>query len=114
MVTELFGRLNTKEVAFSNSPVSPVQLASIVDLIESDRISGAIGKKVLDLMMAGDTRLAEAIVVEKEWELVTDPVLIDAAIHATIAEYPKQVWLAPRPLRCNCYAFRSCVELICV
>ena len=44
MVTELFGRLNTKEVAFSNSPVSPVQLASIVDLIETDRISGAIGK----------------------------------------------------------------------
>ena len=41
--------------------------------------------------MAGDARLAEAIVVDKGWVLVTDPILIDATIRAAIAEYPKQV-----------------------
>jgi Asp-tRNA(Asn)/Glu-tRNA(Gln) amidotransferase B subunit len=57
------------------------------------KFSGAIGKKVLDLMMKGDRRIAQDIVTSLNWALVTDPVLIDSVVSSVLAEHPKQVFL---------------------
>ena len=53
----------------SMCPVSSLQLASIIDLVEAGRISGKVGKAVLDEMMeAADERpLADSIVGRRGW-----------------------------------------------
>jgi aspartyl-tRNA(Asn)/glutamyl-tRNA(Gln) amidotransferase subunit B len=49
VINELFGRLKKDEKDISDSPVTPAQLGSIVDLIASDAISGKIAKDVFEI-----------------------------------------------------------------
>ncbi len=46
LVSELFGRLNAVDVPFRDTPVSAMQLASIVDMIDEGIISGAVFVRV--------------------------------------------------------------------
>ena len=90
VINELFGRLNREDTAIANSPMSPVQLGGIVDLISSDAISGKIGKDLFEIVYSegGDPA---AIVEERGMKQVTDTGAIETAVDQIIANNPTQV-----------------------
>ena len=51
---ELFGRLNKKGISFDSLPISTENFISLLQLIESNQISGKIGKEILDKMFEGN------------------------------------------------------------
>jgi aspartyl-tRNA(Asn)/glutamyl-tRNA(Gln) amidotransferase subunit B len=71
-------------------PVTPENLAAMVQLIDQGKISGKIAKTVFQEML-NSGRSAQAIVVEKGLEQVTDPGDIEAAVDRVLAAHPQQV-----------------------
>jgi len=61
LAIELLGRLNKEGISIENSPVSPEKLSLIAIREKEAVISGAGGKKVLDLLMVEDIEVDEAI-----------------------------------------------------
>mgnify|MGYP001189828686 FL=1 len=82
--------LNERKLEIDQSPVSPGQLARMVDLIESDVISVRIAKQVFDLM-AETGKDPEAIVEEEGLRQITDTGAIEASVDEVIAANPGEV-----------------------
>ncbi|MDP7169519.1 MAG: Asp-tRNA(Asn)/Glu-tRNA(Gln) amidotransferase GatCAB subunit B, partial [Nitrospinota bacterium] len=82
--------LNERKLEIDQSPVSPGQLARMVDLIESDVISGKIAKQVFDLM-AETGKDPETIVEEEGLRQITDTGAIEASVDEVIAANPGEV-----------------------
>ena len=90
VINELFGRLKKDDKGITDSPVNPVQLGGIVDLISSDAISGKIAKDLFEIVYieGGDpTEIVEA----RGMKQVTDTGAIEAAVDQIIADNPAQV-----------------------
>jgi len=64
MQTELLRRLNDSGEEITSSPVSAAGLAELIQLVESQRITGAVGKKVFAKMF--EDRRSAAQIVEAE------------------------------------------------
>ena len=64
MQTELLRRLKDAEKEIDESPVSPAALAEFVNLVESGKITGAIGKKVFPMMFESGRGAAEIVASE--------------------------------------------------
>jgi aspartyl-tRNA(Asn)/glutamyl-tRNA(Gln) amidotransferase subunit B len=64
MQTELLRRLNDSGKEISASPVSPKSLAELVSLVESGKITGAVGKKVFATMFETGRAAADIIAAE--------------------------------------------------
>jgi aspartyl-tRNA(Asn)/glutamyl-tRNA(Gln) amidotransferase subunit B len=90
VINELFGRLNKEGRSIEASPVGPVQLGGLIDLIAKGEISGKIAKDVFEILWTegGDP---ETIVAERGLRQVTDTAEIEAAVGAVIAANPGQV-----------------------
>ncbi|SLN47103.1 Aspartyl/glutamyl-tRNA(Asn/Gln) amidotransferase subunit B [Roseivivax jejudonensis] len=90
VINELFGRLKKDDRDITESPVSPAQLAGLVNLIKAGDISGKIAKDVFETVYTegGDPA---AIVEEKGLKQVTDTGEIEAAVDEVIAANPAQV-----------------------
>jgi aspartyl-tRNA(Asn)/glutamyl-tRNA(Gln) amidotransferase subunit B len=87
---ELFGALNKKGIALSDSPVSAKSLGELVDLIKDGTINGKIAKDVFAKMM--ETGDAPGIIVERDGlKQVTDTGAIEKAIDDLIAANPDKV-----------------------
>jgi aspartyl-tRNA(Asn)/glutamyl-tRNA(Gln) amidotransferase subunit B len=58
VINELFGRLNKENLEIVNSPVSAVQIGSIIDLTKDGTISGKIAKDLFEIVWSegGDPR----------------------------------------------------------
>ena len=61
LAVELLGRLNKAGLSIANSPVSSEKLSLLILRIKDNTISGAGGKKVLDLLMEEDIEVDAAI-----------------------------------------------------
>ncbi|MAQ37903.1 MULTISPECIES: Asp-tRNA(Asn)/Glu-tRNA(Gln) amidotransferase subunit GatB [Thioclava] len=90
VINELFGRLKKEDHDISSSPVDAAQLAAIIRLIKSDKISGKIAKDLFEIVYTegGDP---EKIVEERGMIQVTDTGAIEAAVDEVIAANPDQV-----------------------
>jgi aspartyl-tRNA(Asn)/glutamyl-tRNA(Gln) amidotransferase subunit B len=90
VINELFGRLKKDDREIGDSPVSPAQLGSIVDLIAKGDISGKIAKDLFEIVYTegGDPA---AIVEARGMRQVTDTGAIEAAVAEVIAANPDQV-----------------------
>ena len=64
MQTELLRRLNDSGKEIDASPVSPAALAELVKLVESGRITAAVGKKVFATMFETGRSAAEIVAAE--------------------------------------------------
>jgi len=64
MQTELLRRLNDSGKELSASPVSPAGLAELVSLVESGKITGAVGKKVFATMFESGRTAADIVAAE--------------------------------------------------
>jgi aspartyl-tRNA(Asn)/glutamyl-tRNA(Gln) amidotransferase subunit B len=86
----LLGMLNATDKTIEKSPVSPNNLAALLELIEAGVISGKIAKTVFD-EMAQTGKPARKIVEEKGLVQITDTDAIDDAISKVIADNPAEV-----------------------
>ncbi|MBI5264293.1 MAG: Asp-tRNA(Asn)/Glu-tRNA(Gln) amidotransferase subunit GatB [Bradyrhizobium sp.] len=90
VINELFGRLNKEGRDIATSPVSAVQLGSIVDLIGEGTISGKIAKDLFEIVWqeGGDPR---ALVEQRGMKQVTDLGAIEKVVDDIIAANPDKV-----------------------
>ena len=87
---ELLGLLNAKGLGIDQSPISPEDLAGLLQLMDEDVISGKIAKTVFEAM-AATGKTAKAIVEEKGLVQVSDTSAIDPIVDAIIADHPDEV-----------------------
>lgn len=90
LANELLGRLKESGTDITDSPVSAISLAGLLDRIADNTISGKIAKDVLDIMMESGSN-ADAIIEEKGLKQVTDTGAIDALIKEVMDANPGQV-----------------------
>ncbi|HEY8335450.1 MAG TPA: Asp-tRNA(Asn)/Glu-tRNA(Gln) amidotransferase subunit GatB [Tardiphaga sp.] len=90
VINELFGRLNKEGQDITSSPVSAVQMASIVDLIGEGVISGKIAKELFEIVWTegGDPR---ALVEARGMKQVTDMGAIEKVVDEIIKANPDKV-----------------------
>ncbi len=90
MQTELLRRLNDSGKEIGASPVSPAGLAELVSLVESGRITAAVGKKVFASMFDSGRSASEIVAAEGLGAQVSDSD-IEVAARAVIANNPDNV-----------------------
>jgi len=90
MINELLGRLNEAGKGLSESPVSALRLAGLLERVGDNTISGKTAKDVLDAMMVSDDD-ADAIIEAKGLKQVSDSGAIDAIITEVMDANPGQV-----------------------
>jgi len=90
VINELFGRLKKDDADIATSPVSPAQLAGIVNLIVKGDISGKIAKDLFEIVYTEGGDPAD-IVEARGMKQVTDTGAIEAAVDEIIAANPAQV-----------------------
>jgi aspartyl-tRNA(Asn)/glutamyl-tRNA(Gln) amidotransferase subunit B len=90
VINELAGRLNREGHGIAESPVSAIQLATIIDLIGEGTISGKIAKDLFEIVWneGGDPR---AIVEARGMKQVTDLGAIEKIVDEIIAGNPDKV-----------------------
>ena len=90
LANELLGRLKEAGKDICDAPVSPQQLAGLLERIADNTISGKIAKDVLDAMMTSSDS-ADAIIEAKGLKQVSDSGAIDAIILEIMEANPDQV-----------------------
>ena len=90
LMGDFFAMLNRKNLTIDNSPISAENLGKLVELIETNVISGKVAKDVFEIMAeTGDN--PEKIVEEKGLRQVTDTGAIEAIVDMVIANNPDNV-----------------------
>jgi len=90
MQTELLRRLNDSNKEINASPVSPAALAELIKLLDSGRITGAVGKKVFAAMFKTGRGAAEIVATEGLGQ-ISDTSAIEQAAREVIAKNPDNV-----------------------
>ena len=90
MQTELLRRLNDSGKEIGASPVTPAALAELVRLVETGKITAAIGKRVFATMFETGRSAAEIVAAEGLGAQVGDEV-IEQAAREVIAKNPDNV-----------------------
>jgi aspartyl-tRNA(Asn)/glutamyl-tRNA(Gln) amidotransferase subunit B len=87
---EVLGRLNAEGLEISDMRISPSELAGLIRLVESGRITGPTAKVVFERMFARGGG-AEEIVESEGLARVDDVAEIEAVVRETLAANPKPV-----------------------
>jgi aspartyl-tRNA(Asn)/glutamyl-tRNA(Gln) amidotransferase subunit B len=90
MQTELLRRLNDSGIEISASLVTPASLAELVTLVETGKITAAVGKKVFATMFESGRTAADIILAEGLGAQVSDSV-IEQAAREVIEKNPENV-----------------------
>ncbi len=87
MMGELSAYLNAKGVEIGEVPVTPAQLAGMIELVEKGTISGKIAKSVFEEMLESG-RDAEEIVAERGLTQISDQGELEAVVEEVVKENP--------------------------
>ncbi|HDL64635.1 MAG TPA: Asp-tRNA(Asn)/Glu-tRNA(Gln) amidotransferase subunit GatB, partial [Proteobacteria bacterium] len=90
IMVELLGKLNEADLEIKDSPVSPIQMAGLISLIEKGAISGKIGKQVFAEMFKTGKE-AEVVVEEKGLLQISDTGELDRIVEEVISNNPGPV-----------------------
>ncbi len=90
MQTELLRRLNDSGKTISEGPIGPAALAEVVSLVESGKITGAVGKRVFAAMFETG-RSAEEIVAAEGLGAQVSEAAIEQAAREVIEKNPQNV-----------------------
>lgn len=91
VIGDVSGALNKANRDISESPVSAEQLASVLNRISDNTISGKIAKTVFEALWAGEGKDADEIIESKGLKQVTDTGAIEAMVDEVLANNPDQV-----------------------
>ncbi|UQY80414.1 Aspartyl/glutamyl-tRNA(Asn/Gln) amidotransferase subunit B [Candidatus Hepatincola sp. Av] len=80
LTTNLFAFLNKEGISLENSKVTPIMLAELVDLVESQVISGKIAKDVFETMWL-EGKNAKTIVEAKGLQQITNTKELEAIVN---------------------------------
>lgn len=78
------------QIAFTTS-ITPKSLASLVKLIDDNKISVGIGKKVLHIMQTSSEDCPEKIIADHGWQVVDDKEAIASFVKQVLDENPEEV-----------------------
>lgn len=87
---DLLGLLNKADKGFSESPVPPEQLGTLIARIKDNTISGKIAKTVFEAMAEGEGDV-DQIIEKKGLKQVTDTGALESLVDEVIASNPDQV-----------------------
>ena len=90
MQTELLRRLNDSGKSIEASPISAVALGELVKLVETSKITGAIGKKVFATMFETGRGAADIVAAEGLGQTV-DTSAVESAAREVVAKNPDNV-----------------------
>jgi aspartyl-tRNA(Asn)/glutamyl-tRNA(Gln) amidotransferase subunit B len=90
MQTELLRRLNDSGKEIDASPMSPANLAELLKLVDSGKITAAVGKKVFATMFETGRKASEIVTAEGLGTQV-DTSAIEAAAREVIEKNPDNV-----------------------
>ena len=90
ITTELFGALNKSGGSLDDSPVSAQSLGALIKLIDTEVISGKIGKSVFEEMFETG-KAPDEIVTEKGLRQIDDEASILSAVLRSFEENPQQL-----------------------
>ncbi|WP_340162218.1 Asp-tRNA(Asn)/Glu-tRNA(Gln) amidotransferase subunit GatB [uncultured Hoeflea sp.] len=90
VINDLLGALNKSGKGIEETPVSPAQLGSIIDMIKDGTISGKIAKDLFEIIWEEGGDPAE-VVESRGMKQVTDTGAIEKAVDEVIAANPDQV-----------------------
>ncbi len=90
VIGDLSGALNKAGKEISESNISAVDLAGLVNRIQDNTISGKIAKQVFEAMWDGEGS-ADDIIEARGLKQITDSSAIEAVVDKVIAENPSQV-----------------------
>tara|TARA_B100001996_G_scaffold185577_1_gene141939 strand:- start:438 stop:1202 length:765 start_codon:yes stop_codon:yes gene_type:complete len=90
IIVELFAVLNQKNLEIKDSPVTPKNLASLVNAISSGEISGKIAKKVFEIMVETGGE-AGKIIKEKGLKQQSDPKELEKMINKVLEKNSQKV-----------------------
>lgn len=90
LIGDVFGALNREGKTLENCPVSPTQLAGLINQLQEGIISGKIGKEVFALMWETGKE-ATVLIEEKGLQQVSDDGAILSAIDQILKDNPKMV-----------------------
>ncbi len=87
---ELLGALNKSELSMSDCPVPAAELATLIERINDNSISGKIAKQVFDLLWS-EGGSVDAIIEAKGFKQVSDSGALEAMVTEVIDANPEQV-----------------------
>ena len=87
---ELLGALNKSELSMSDCPVPAAELATLIERINDNSISGKIAKQVFDLLWS-EGGSVDAIIEAKGFKQVSDSGALEAMVTEVIDVNPEQV-----------------------
>jgi aspartyl-tRNA(Asn)/glutamyl-tRNA(Gln) amidotransferase subunit B len=90
IMVEALGRLNAKGMDITAMPIPPAELAGLIRLVDSGRITGPTAKKVFDRMFT-EGGSAEKIVEAEGLARVSDDEAIEKLVRETLEANPKPV-----------------------
>jgi aspartyl-tRNA(Asn)/glutamyl-tRNA(Gln) amidotransferase subunit B len=90
ITTELFGKLNREGTTLERCPISPEQLARLVELIDTEVISGKIAKTVFEEMFnTGAT--PDSVIQSRGLKQLSNPEEIEGIVAGILDANPEQV-----------------------
>lgn len=90
MMGELFANLNKSELDINESPISPAQLALLLDRVSDNTLSGSAAKQVFASLWDKEGGV-DQIIESKGLKQITDTGAIEAVVDEVIASAPEQV-----------------------
>jgi aspartyl-tRNA(Asn)/glutamyl-tRNA(Gln) amidotransferase subunit B len=88
---EVSARLNRDELDIAAAPLTPVQLAGLLQRIADNTISNNIARKVFDALWAGEGGSADEIIAAQGLKQITDTGAVEAMVDEVLAANPKSV-----------------------
>jgi aspartyl-tRNA(Asn)/glutamyl-tRNA(Gln) amidotransferase subunit B len=90
MIGELFASLNKDELDIDDSPISPTQLAELLNRLADNTLSGKTAKQVFAALWEKEGEVDD-IIEAKGLKQITDTGAIEAIVDQVIADCPDQV-----------------------
>jgi len=92
ITVEFVGRLKEKGISLAQSGLRATEIASLVNLIHSNAITGKIAKKIADIMVASPDRDIKQIVEENpDFQPIRDEATIERLVDEVISANPAAV-----------------------
>ena len=90
IIGEFFATLNKTETEFSDAPISPAQMAELLDRVTDSTISANAAKQVFAELWAG-TESVESIIENKGLKQITDTGAVESIVDEVLASCTEQV-----------------------
>ncbi|XP_036619091.1 glutamyl-tRNA(Gln) amidotransferase subunit B, mitochondrial [Trichosurus vulpecula] len=91
ILSTFLGYLKQRNLAVSESPISPSSLAELLNLVDSKVISPSAAKQVFEELWQNQGKTPGQIVQEKKLELLQDQEELEEICQAVLAKHPQEV-----------------------